>query len=245
MFLSDINSHLSAVVKEIPRGRLEGFLSRLGRGQGLRVALLAESLGRQDERLLETLEQYVKSGLVSSEFLAASLEALYDSRASLPAAPLPVWTGPKLSGGTDYTHTLVACRSVVESSKSRILIAGYCVTIAAIERLGLTSAIARGVTVDVIVNSQELVESDYLAMVVQGLRVFRAAPSAADYSKFHVKAIVADGSTAIVGSANFTSLGQSQNIELGMMMSGAAAIAIESILDDYLGMASATGWVIR
>lgn len=245
MLLSELDSRLSAVVECIPRDRIAGVLSRIARGQSLRVAVAAEALTRVDQGLLLDLAPYVAGNHATTEFLGATLESLYKFKSALPPEPEAVWTGPRLGGNASYLQTLIASRSIVDGAMRRVLIAGYCISMSALDRLGLVSAIKRGVAVDVIVNSRELSEEDYLAMIAQGIHVFRAAPTTADYSKFHVKAIVADGSTALVGSANFTSLGQGHNIELGVLTSGRSAATIEEMLDDYLRSAAATGWIIR
>lgn len=244
MLLQELTGQLAQIVASVPRARIAGLLSRLATGQALGVAVSAEGLDRRDRASLLALECYLSSADASPQFISATLEALYLASSSRTLDAQVVWTGPRVPGSTAYLQTLVIARKLVEDSRERILIAGYSITMPALERLGLASAIARGVSVDVIVNKAQLGESDYRAMLAQGIRVFRAAPSAGDFSKFHVKAIIADGKNALVGSANFTSLGQSHNIEIGLYVSGSAARSIESVLDGYLKNAAATGWVV-
>jgi len=234
-------SCLSAVVDGIPRGRLGGLLARLRSGQELQVAVLSEGLDRDDRDKLLKLA-LATDGAASPEFLANVIDALYDRLGARPPDPEVVWTGPRVAG--DFTPTLVAARNIVDGARIRILVAGYQVTAATLDRLGIWSAIERGVVVDAIVNSPDLIQNDYQIMVAKGVRVHRAASTKGDFSKFHAKAIVSDGTLALVGSANFTSFGQTANVEIGLLVAGSVAATIESMLDSYLSAGLLTGWLI-
>jgi hypothetical protein len=237
-----VNTSIGSIVEDIPRARIAGVLSRLQNGQSFRVAVLSEVLDRTDRQKLLKLAEEV-GDFASPTFIANAIETLYDRDLARPPEPEVVWTGPRVSG-CDYTPTLVAARRIVDGAKRRIVVAGYQVTAITLERLGIWSALERRVAVEAIVNNRDVVESDYQIMVAKGMRVHRAASTSNDFAKFHVKAIVSDGESALVGSANFTSFGQNSNIEMGLFVVGPVAATIESMLDRYIETARSTGWVI-
>ena len=231
-------------IDRIPRVRIAGVLSRLRTGQSFTVAILSEGLDRNDRTSLVRLADNFGPATPTA-FIADVLDEFYRRAALVPPVPQVVWTGPRVEGsGCDYTPTIVAARNIVDGTKKRLIIAGYQVTTVALEKLGIWSAIERGVRIEVIVNNKDILELDYQVMVSKGILVHRAAPTANDFAKFHVKALVGDGRMALVGSANFTSLGQNSNIEMGLAVNGDVAATIETMLDRYLATAKSTGWLI-
>ncbi len=219
------------------------MLSRLGDGQDFRVAILSEGLEFSDRnKLIQLADELGRKA--PPAFVAGLLNELYDRSADRVPAPEIVWTGPRIEGSCRYTPTIVAARRIVDGALRRILIAGYRVTVTTLETLGVWSAVDRGVAIDAIVNSHDILELDHQIMVSKGLRVHRAAPASNDFAKFHVKALVSDGQSALVGSANFTSLGQTSNVEMGLWVTGSVAAMIEEMLDSYLQAARCTGWLI-
>jgi phosphatidylserine/phosphatidylglycerophosphate/cardiolipin synthase-like enzyme len=238
-----VTAILGSIVGEIPRSRIGGVLSRLTAGQSLRIAILSEGLDRLDKlRMLELADQIGDSA--KPAFVAGVLDLLYSRDEQKPAEPEVVWTGPRSGDAFEHVPTVVAARRIIASAKCRLLIAGYQISAKTLEALGVWDAIDRGVKVEAIANSKDLIPSDYQVMVAKGVRVHRATPSSAGIAKFHAKVLVGDGTACIVGSANFTASGHGSNIELGLYVLGEAAAAVERTLDAYLRTASSTGWII-
>lgn len=232
------------LLDQIPRARVAGVITRLRAGQSFKVAVLSEGLDRDDRSKLMRLADSIGS-TTPPAFIAAVLEEIYARAALAPVSPEVVWTGPRVEGiGCTYTPTVVAARSIVDGASGRIIVAGYRITAPALDRLGIWSAVERGVQIDAIMNDKDVDELDYQVMVSKGIRVHRAAPAAKDFAKFHVKAIVGDDSSALVGSANFTAFGQTSNIEMGLWVTGTVAATIQAMLDKYLEAARSTGWLI-
>jgi phosphatidylserine/phosphatidylglycerophosphate/cardiolipin synthase-like enzyme len=213
------------------------------RGERIKLAVLAEHLDRVDRDQMSRLADIVADN-ASPQFLADLIEEMYDQESRSEGDVEIAWTGPRLQGKVDYTPTIVVARRIVDSATQTLLIAGYRITASTLENLGVWSAIAKGVVVEAIVNSKDLLEVDFHIMLAKGVHLHRAAPSANDYSKFHIKALIADGHSALVGSANFTSLGQESNVELGVYLVGSTAAKIEEMLRRYVASAASTGWII-
>lgn len=237
-----MTAELAQVADRIPRARMSGVIARLRRGQSLRLATISEGMDDADRRVLLRLADDVQD-CATPEFLGSVIEALYLRRDKASMEPAVVWTGPVLQKSV-FSPTLLATRDVVRSASRRLLIAGYRITADALGAIGVWDAGSKSVSVDLVANERDVSESDLQIMIAKGVnvRMVRSAENA--LAKFHVKAIVADGLTALVGSANFTSYGQNNNVELGLIVSGSTASRIEGLLDEYMALAESAGWVL-
>ncbi len=238
-----MKSSIAVLVKDVPRARIAGVLARLRAGEPFRIAILSEGLDGEDRlRFLKIAEEI--EDLAAPPFIAMAIDALYEQSSALSPDPEVVWTGPRVDAGCDYMPTLVAARKIVGAALRRITIAGYQISASTMERLGVWSALDRGLIVEAIVNNKEVLESDHRIMVSKGVRVHRVTSTSSNFAKFHVKALTSDGASALIGSANFTPFGQTTNIEMGLYVVGPVAAHIEAMLYRYLETARSTGWVI-
>jgi phosphatidylserine/phosphatidylglycerophosphate/cardiolipin synthase-like enzyme len=102
--------------------------------------------------------------------------------------------------------------------------------------LALQSALCRGVNVDVLSTERSLQTVDLagLSQNARGqLRLFTASASLTDDAILgsHAKFCVADGEKAYVGSANLTGRGLSGQLEMGVLIQGAAARQVDQFWD--------------
>ena len=231
------------LASDVPIESLGPFLARMKAGERLDTALILESIDEPELTKIRTL--FLDSNFDGQHVLLAALvEAEYRKMNRAAAHPIVVWTGPKLDSSLDYRKTSTTVRKLVEGARVRILIAGYHATSETLEAMGIWAAKARGIEVLVMVSGGDLKKNDRSIFQAKGIRLESIVPAVGDYSKFHAKAIVADGNRAIVGSANFTALGQNHNVELGLLVEGEVASTIERALQSYLRDAASTGWTV-
>ena len=244
MLLESAVDSIAAVAEAIPIDSVDSFLKRMKTGEDFETALILEAV---EEPYLSALRSIFLSAIFFQHhaLLAALIEGEYRriNRAALD--PVVVWTGPKLDGGLEYRKTSSAVKKLVDGARTRVLIAGYHATSEALESMGVWKAIERGAEVVLMVSGDDLKKDDRSIFLARGIRLESIVPSAGTYAKFHIKAIVADSSRAIVGSANFTALGQNHNVELGLLVEGQVAATIDRVLRSYLVGAAAAGWTVK
>ena len=86
----------------------------------------------------------------------------------------------------------------------------------------LASAAQRGVAVEVVMTYSSEYASEFQALSSAGVKINTYATSAPFY--IHAKIIVADGTSAFVGSENFSSSSLNDNRELGLIVSDQSVI---------------------
>ncbi len=243
MLLEAALDRIAELAESVPEARLHKFLQRVRGGQSLEAALLLESIRGHE---LKTILDLSEGDAFSREpaLLAELLAAAYRARKKAAREPQIVWTGPRLEPTLPYERTSAAIRSLVDGARTRITIAGYHATSDTFARMGIWAAIARGVSVRLLVDGGDLKSEEKLIFMAKGVSVNAIAAAAADFTKFHAKAIVVDGQRALIGSANFTMLGHSANIEMGVSFEGVAAQNVERMINSYLQIAAATGWIV-
>lgn len=243
MLLETALDQIASLVVNTPRSKISRFLDRIKRGEALEVALILEAVANRELAAIEHICEY--DGLRENAVLLGELiDSAYRNRSALPKEPRIAWTGPKLDPALRSTRTGIAARSIADGASKRILIAGYHITSQILEEIGIWAAKSRGIAVTVIVDGKSLHASDSNIFRAKGLQLFEVRGANKDYAKFHVKAIIADGNSGLLGSANFTSLGHGSNVELGLIFDGQIALAIENVLREYLRVAESTGWII-
>ncbi len=158
------------------------------------------------------------------------LEILCVERIKRPP-PQIVWTGPDFAQSI-ARKTASVWKELFSTSTKRLLIAGYSFTGLEDIFAPVAEALVRGVEVDLFVDIGE----DYRKIAdgpqKQARKMakefckttwprFYYAPSVSSkdsWAKLHAKVVVVDCKRALVGSANFTNLAKSANIELGALV---------------------------
>lgn len=143
-----------------------------------------------------------------------------------------VWTGPETSiVPTRKTEQVMV--EVINSAKGKLFVVSYVFYKAIASINAINSAIDRGVSVKILLESSE---EQGGTVNIDGLNSMRAKVPGASLliwnpqsrseagakASVHAKCIVADGKNAFVTSANLTSAAMERNMEIGVMVSGGA-----------------------
>jgi phosphatidylserine/phosphatidylglycerophosphate/cardiolipin synthase-like enzyme len=136
----------------------------------------------------------------------------------------PVWTGPGTAG--DQRLTGAVLHDLVAGARERVLVVSYAAYTLGGLAADLEAAVARGCTVDVVFETEEDSAGAYAGPHAQpfgaiaGLRRWRWPPEARGQpgAVMHAKALVVDGTRALVGSANLTHRALTANIEAGVLI---------------------------
>lgn len=145
-------------------------------------------------------------------------------------------------------RNVLATRDVVQTmlagARKSILVAGYEFSELSFRRLLIRRGIEQ-IQVTVVGDRQKRSAPDLLRDWPPHARPLRAlenveAASPWQAALLHTKVIVADGETALIGSANFTTGGLKNNIELGVRLTGPVASQIEQLTNSL----AQTGWLV-
>ncbi|MXZ95812.1 MAG: hypothetical protein F4Y99_07795 [Acidimicrobiaceae bacterium] len=185
-----------------------------------------------------------RSGLAGAAVAAALRSAAATAAAARAehAASL-VWTGP-----TTEVTGLRATRSVLDelvanATRSLVLVSFVSYDVAELTE-SLANAIARGVDVTLILETPDdpggplTVDTDHPFKPIKATASFYRWPSEArevffaSTARLHAKCVIADRSAALITSANLTSAGINDNIELGVLIeAGPLPIRLSRHLD--------------
>lgn len=142
---------------------------------------------------------------------------------------------------------------IVEGARRSLLIVGYSVTVdrklvglAARTLATMGRAAARGVQVTAILhrdpkNKKALLAGWPVGVAEPGIFTWPERPDDA-MASLHAKVIVADGSQALVTSANLTYHGYEANIEVGVRITGPAAGQLESVFRELIRTRDFVPW---
>lgn len=220
------------VVDNIPYRRCQSFISRLKAGQAFHDAVAAEDFTASERSLIMVLAPGTAMSSSASTGIGSDLEFVYSRNRRSEEAQV-VWTGPHFSGLKSIRATFPVAKELIGSAKHRLIIAGYLAQADVLEKLGYRGALSRGVEVIVLLDKVDLANVDVQTLMATGASVVNCTPKNGALSKFHVKALVADATNALVTSANFTHLGHGSNVELGLWVRGQAAERIDALLMQY------------
>jgi phosphatidylserine/phosphatidylglycerophosphate/cardiolipin synthase-like enzyme len=212
-------------------------------------------------RVLQDLWSRQEPTLSSSALavaLRASVAAAHEACRNQPVTQV-VWTGPKVEGSF-LRSTREVVRELIRGARRELLVTGYWIAARdegegiieeVIESVG--EAVLRGASVRIIVDERERFNGRNNRQVlleawppgVPFPRVFTWRLPAGDrYLKLHAKVLVADGTDALVTSANLTFYAMDRNMEMGVRVVGAPASSIAEhfhrlmdagVLEDFNG----------
>lgn len=166
----------------------------------------------------------------------AVLDVTLAERADRKPAPELVWTGPEASSAT-ARDTAVVLRSLFESARESVILAGYSFSHAheVLEPL-YRSMRDHGCRASFFVNVQQIEHGDPAEHLRGELENFvhhnwpfgdpmpriyydkRALTRGPPWCSLHAKCVTVDGLQAFISSANFTQRGQDRNIEAGVLI---------------------------
>lgn len=185
--------------------------------------------------------------------LRAVVEAALAERSVVPSCRAHlVWTGPEAPVST-ARDTAVVLRELFSTAQKRVLVAGYRFTQGRdILRPLHESMTTRGVSAAFFIDLDRGTPSEVLRRFLEENWPFgapfpdlyydprTAGPGASVI--FHAKCVVVDEHRSLVTSANFTYSGQSQNVEVGVLLEDAS---FAKTLAAQLGAATAAGIFLR
>ena len=211
------HKHCEMIMRQLENGEtLASVLSTIAGG-----GELSQAFGSLSARDGWTNEQ--------STYLFSSLIAM---KSLEPSSSIVTWTGPPLAGA-DFPSTAHTIEALVSNASESILIAAYSVRSRTIQDLGIFKA-AKRIPVSLLVDAGATGSDDIQIFRKGGIRVFAVSRADRPDAKFHVKALIVDRKHALVTSANFSHLGHSENVEIGLLVSGAPAMQIYNLLELFL-----------
>lgn len=154
--------------------------------------------------------------------LALALEAVQaaQARADVPTVEVVV-TGPD-SPAAPVRLTSEVVRQLIDQATQRVTLVSYAAYRMASVITALDAAVARGVSVNLILESAENLDGGGGAQAYAKYRTYhwpidrREPPEA----KLHAKAVIIDSSDVLLTSANMTNAAYDKNIELGVLCRG-------------------------
>ncbi|MEU1050762.1 DISARM system phospholipase D-like protein DrmC [Streptomyces sp. NPDC005897] len=208
---------LAALCDRLPEDRLDEWEQTLARASGPEDPLLVRFTASQPaagtaERMKAVLQVWrAELPDLSGTGLALALAAVRAAPRPLPAQP--VISGP-VSAATPARLTSGVALEVIRCASASLLIATYAAHGASDVVEEIAAAAGRGVQVDLL-----LEETTHAATAFSDLtpdvRIWHRTGSA---GVLHAKAITADRHTALLGSANLTDRGLTENVELGVIL---------------------------
>jgi cardiolipin synthase len=193
-----------------------------------------------DQSLIDRLHAvWVLSPMVGPKEVAAAFRSaaqvvsLMETRGTLEL----VWTGPK-TGLIPTRQTEQVMLEVIDSAQNDLFLVTYVFYKASSIVAALNTAVARGVSVNILLESSTehggTVRGDCVATVreaIPGAVTFvwagpsRLVDGGALSAAVHAKCAVADRTLAFISSANLTSAALERNMELGMLIRGGSVPA--------------------
>lgn len=160
------------------------------------------------------------SELVATAGGADLAAAVLDGIACVPrtAGPEPVWTAPNVPGLEGRTTLAVA--DLINRATTTVYAATYSAGVAAEYVQALANAIARGVTVTMILDrGMQAKTGAIVPKALVGARVWTYAPEpVGEWTPVqHAKLVVVDRRSALVTSANFSNSAAKLNLECGLL----------------------------
>ena len=174
----------------------------------------------------ETVERlnaaWASQPVLSGDVIAVALESVQAARRTrdVPAVEVVV-TGPNSPAAPVRLTSEVVCQLINQATR-RVTMVSYAAYQITAVIAALDAAVARGVTVNLIVESAEKLEGGGGADAYAKYHVYhwptesRQPPDA----KLHAKAVIVDNRDVLLTSANMTNAAYDKNIELGVLCRG-------------------------
>ncbi|WP_115786913.1 DISARM system phospholipase D-like protein DrmC [Arthrobacter silvisoli] len=149
--------------------------------------------------------------------LASVLRGFAAAAERAPSPPRPVWSGPSFSGDGD--HTTAAVAHLIDEAKEDILASTYSASMGSPFVKALWRAIARGVSVTLVVEAAKMNDTTAkLQAVLEGACFLAYVPPEGQYGVQHSKVVIVDSTLALVTSANLSAAAANLNLEAGVLI---------------------------
>lgn len=177
----------------------------------------AASLLPQSSQVASKLLGQALSSLGDPGLLASVLRGYAAAAERAPVPPRAVWSGPSFPGDGD--HTTAAVAHLVDEAKEDVLASTYSASIGSPFVEALWRAIARGVSVTLVLEGSKMAETAIqLQDKLQGARFLKYVPPNGQYGLQHSKVVIVDSALALVTSANFSDAAAHRNLEAGVLI---------------------------
>jgi phosphatidylserine/phosphatidylglycerophosphate/cardiolipin synthase-like enzyme len=155
--------------------------------------------------------------LGDASVLASVLRGYARAGTKAPDSPRPVWSGPSFNGDGD--HTTAAVAHLIDEAREDVFASTYSASTASPFVQALWRAIARGVSVTILLEAEKMVDtSASLQSKLQGARFLTYMPPDGGYGVQHSKVIIIDSAVALVTSANLSEAAAYKNLEAGVLI---------------------------
>lgn len=131
--------------------------------------------------------------------------------------PRTVWSGPALEGDSDHTTSAVA--HLIDEAKEDVFASTFSATVGSPFVDALWRAIARGVSVNVLVEATKMAHAAVaLQRTLKGATFLAYVAPDGAYGVQHSKVVIVDSSIALMTSANFSDAAAHRNLEAGVLI---------------------------
>lgn len=164
---------------------------------------------------------------VLGQSIALALEtALAAKRSAANTTIDVVVTGPD-SPAAPVRLTSEVVRQLIDSARHRVTLVSYATYQVPLITAALDAAVARGVQVDLILESPEFLHGGGGAAAYAKYRTYHWPAEQRDPpdAKLHAKAVIVDSRDVLLTSANMTNAAYDKNIELGVVCRGGTSAA--------------------
>lgn len=228
------------LARELPPATREALISTLEIGGECRNLIRFAATPAMKERLRRLEDLITETPSVKGEAIALAILAANEAVSAMLSEHQTdiAWTG-SATNAVPLRRVDQVIYDMVEKSTREVILVTYAAYKAELALQALHDATNRGVSVKLII---ELANESGGKISFDGLPAFRAAVPAAQiyywplemrkpsadgsYGTMHAKCLVADGSRALVSSANLTDHALRMNMELGLITGRATAIRL-------------------
>ncbi len=224
--MSDVGETILGLTDQLPVSDVE-LLARVAAGGAKEVESLRSRSGSPALRAA-CGELLVLLGDHPADYLAGVLEgiAVAVSRERRHQQVDVVWTGPESDVDTSRLTAAVVV-DLIDGAQKEVLVVSFASQPEPRIAKALEAAVARGVEVTLLLERSADNHSFWGSSDAFGdlpaIRLHWPSSERLPGAALHVKAVVVDGSMALVGSANITSPGMERNLECGILIRGGPA----------------------
>ncbi|GAA2138808.1 DISARM system phospholipase D-like protein DrmC [Glycomyces algeriensis] len=196
---------------------------------GTPPSIVAERLGRPDAApVIAAVAEAARS--CGPDRAEAYLEGLADGHALRPQDIETVWTGPAVHG-VPVRSTQLALLNLVGGSTRELWLSTYSAKphaplLEAIER-AMQRGVSVAIAIEILAGAGSAISGSEPAAafaLLKGAKLYTwPVASRPSDAKLHAKLALADATTLLVTSANFTTSGLERNLEAGLLVKGGSA----------------------
>jgi len=207
--------------EQLPQGVLDALATVALAGPAMVAQTLQSASSAPVLRAAQLTREAVDAG--DGPYLAGLLRGVRMAKADVPALRA-VWTGPE-SAAASGRLTLAVVADLLSEAADEVLLVSYAAYPAPDIVAALTAAVARGVSVTLLLEREGDAPDGFHGHAnpfagVAATRLRWRRQDRAEGASLHAKMVVVDRRVALVGSANITSSAMLKNLECGLLVRG-------------------------